>query len=366
MSNRLGSVVARAGIVLVGLVATDPAPGQASDRAAGQASPESSPQKVPEKSPAKKIQPAKFDHDSHKDKLHPVTKKNLVSAENCASCHGNNPQGVLDRPAKSGHQPCMAGGCHARWFLGVAADTKRRDPVLYEKSVAFCLGCHDSPSGQPPNNYTVPSTDNLYRDNSSPDYHVEFNHFDHTQLAACQDCHVVDPSTFALKLDTPGHAQCAQCHGKEEGAQPMGECAACHREPGPAEYFHNAWKGSETRTCNSPAHLALAARRQKKPQQVPCFKHEREEHRLRRGRKPLDCGHCHFMIGDRRRWGSNRYETVRDIKSAPIIHNSRDLAHASCGDSRACHRRDVDDRRGTANCLLCHSQKTIDNDLFEP
>ena len=315
---------------------------------------------------AVKIGSNKFNHKTHAKYEYPDSQKKAVTDENCSDCHGSDPKGKLATPAKSGHQPCLSAGCHVKWFMSATLDTKGRDPVLYKKAVSFCLGCHENAASEAPKRHTKAAADAVYKNNTNPGYHVELNHFAHTERTGCRDCHVVEKRTYKLKLDTPGHAECAACHGVEDDAEPMSQCAECHESPGPKEYFHNEWKGSETRSCGSPSHLALAKKQKKSPEKVPCFKHERREHRFRKGDKRLECGHCHFMIDNRRLWKSNRYESIRDIRAAPIIHNNRDLAHETCGESRACHKRDVDDSRGSADCKLCHSQKTIDNDLFSP
>ena len=317
--------------------------------------------------PAAAIVPQKFDHKTHAEHAYPKTARKVVTDDSCSGCHGSDPRGALSTPAKSGHQPCLDSGCHVKWFVSVGSETRKRDPLLYRKAVAFCLGCHQSASGEPPSRHARATADAVYKNNDKPNYHVDFNHYEHTRRTGCRSCHVVDDATFVLVKGAPGHTECATCHGKKKDVAPMSQCAECHTEPAPKDYFQNRWKGSETRSCGTPEHLELAAKQKKPVAEVPCFKHDRQEHRFRdRGRSVLECGECHFMIGERSKWGANRYESIRDIESLPIIHNNRDLAHKSCGESRACHKRDVDDSRGTANCRLCHSQKTIDNDLFEP
>ncbi len=56
------------------------------------------------------------------------------------------------------------------------------------------------------------------------------------------------------------------------------------------------------------------------------------------------------------------YESLKDVKAAPIMNNKRDLAHQSCGVG-GCHKRDVDDSMGTARCTQCHSAKFMANSL---
>ena len=310
----------------------------------------------------------KFDHAAHAKRSYKGTEKKVVTDENCSSCHGDNPKGILATPAKSGHQPCMNAGCHVEWFVSVGPGTRKRDPVRFQKAVEFCLGCHSDAKGEPPPQYKKAKADAVYKDNTAPGYHVDFPHYDHTKKAKCTKCHVINKRNYALELNTPGHAECASCHNEanSEGAEAMSQCATCHSEPGPKEYYSNRGKGSETRSCGSAGHEELAAKLEKPLDDVPCFKHERKEHRERKDGEELQCSQCHVMISDRRQWGANRFHTVQEIRSAQIIDNNRDRGHKACGDSRGCHKRDVDDSRGSADCRLCHSQKTIDNDLFSP
>jgi hypothetical protein len=314
----------------------------------------------------------KFNHAQH-GKL----KQKVVTEKNCSSCHGKSTAGELAIPAKDGHQPCLASGCHVDDFLASSAKTKKADPKRYAKAAAFCLGCHNSASGDAPRNFSRPKADNAYQNNSTTEYHIELDHFAHVERKAgkCRDCHVVDEKSFALVLDTPGHAECSQCHnGKTTHA--MSECASCHDTPGAGEYFTKTRKGSDTRACGSEAHLALAKSRNKSPEQVPCYKHERKEHRFwstNRDRKAdwaqgeaLQCGHCHFMFADKSQWKAlgGDYTTVLQIKGSAIMDNDKDRAHKRCGEVAACHRNEVDDSRGTGLCVKCHDQKLVDS-LFQ-
>ncbi len=289
---------------------------------------------------------ARFDHAAH------AARK--VAVDRCAVCHGDDPKGALAAPGRSGHQPCLASGCHVDAFLSVADATRKAEPERYRKAATFCLGCHTSPTGDAPHRYEKARADNVYRDHPSPEYHVEMDHLAHARISGCRDCHVVDETSFRLVPGRPAHTECAACHGAT--APPMGECASCHRRPGPAAYFGGSRRSSDVRSCESDAAAATALDGKK----APCFLHERREHRFADGR-PLQCGSCHFMIADPKRWAGHRYRTLHDIAGAPIIHNQRDLAHKSCGASAACHQRDVDDSRGTARCALCHSKRVTES-----
>jgi hypothetical protein len=90
---------------------------------------------------------------------------------------------------------------------------------------------------------------------------------------------------------------------------------------------------------------------------VPCFKHERAEHRTLGG-NPVQCVTCHFIVGDRSHWAGRRYVSLADLQVNPIIWNAKDQQHESCGRVAACHKRDVDPVSG-ARCNLCHAEKSV-------
>lgn len=296
----------------------------------------------------------KFDHASH------ARRTPAVDIARCEACHQSGEAGALIAPGKLGHQPCLSSGCHVDDFLAVGPKTAKADPARYARAAGFCRGCHDGPRDVAPRRSERPAADAVWKHNPSPDHHVELDHLEHAGKTACRACHVVAPTSFALLQSAPGHAQCAACHGKSDDAHPMGACGKCHAEPAAAAYFTGPRHASDVRSCGTEAHAALVAERK---EAVPCFKHERTEHRFQ-GSEELQCSTCHFMIDDKARWGAFKYQSVKDIKASPIIHNQRDLAHKSCGAS-GCHAPDVDDSRGSANCRLCHSKKVVDQGLFE-
>lgn len=283
----------------------------------------------------------KFDHAAHR------TRK--VAIDDCAACHGADAKGALAAPGRSGHQPCLSAGCHVDQFLAVGEATRKADPARYAAAAAFCQGCHRSASGGAPRRHEKARADNVYQANPSPGHHVEMDHLAHAQISACRDCHVVDAASFQLVAGRPAHAECSACHGASASAPPMSRCATCHREPGPTAYFAGSRRNTDVRSCSA----------ERPAGGDPCFLHERREHRFA-GDQPIQCGSCHFMIADKSRWGGAKYRTLRDIAGAPIIHNQRDLAHKSCGES-GCHQRDVDDSRGTARCALCHSKRVTES-----
>jgi hypothetical protein len=283
----------------------------------------------------------KFDHAAHRARK--------VAIDACASCHGADPQGALLAPGRSGHQPCLAAGCHVDQFLASGEATRKADPARHAAAAAFCRGCHATAAGEAPRRFEKARADNVYRGETAPEHHIEMDHLAHVRLSACRDCHAVDPTSFQLVADRPAHAECAACHG--QSAPPMSQCGSCHRSPGPAAYFGPARRASDVRSC--------APGTRPEPGTNPCFLHERREHRFAGGAE-LQCSTCHFMIADPGRWGRQKYRTLRDLAAAPVIHNQRDQAHKSCGAS-GCHRRDVDDSRGTARCSLCHSKRVTES-----
>lgn len=306
--------------------------------------------RVPQAAPAAQARPTKFDHAAH------AARK--VDVAHCTTCHGDDRKGTLALPGRAGHQPCLASGCHVDDFLSIGPDTQKSDPARYKKAAEFCRGCHASATGDAPRRFDRPPADAVYKGNSSPGYHVEMNHLAHSQRAPCRSCHVVDARTFALLPDRPGHAECAACHAEAGHQGPaMTDCDGCHHAPGPAAYFAKPRPHSDVRSCGSDSHAQLE---KQQGRALPCFKHERREHRFQ-GQKPVQCGACHYMMADRSKWGGHAYKTLRDIKSSPIIDNDRDREHRSCGASSACHRRDVS---ATGNCRLCHSNK-VTNSIFD-
>jgi hypothetical protein len=296
--------------------------------------------------PSPSTSTAAFDHASHVGRI-----------KTCEGCHASGPEGKLVAPSKPGHQPCLASGCHVDDFLASGATTKAKDPARHAKAAAFCGACHEGV----PDRASQPKVEPFRAANrATADHHVELDHAAHTARTACRSCHAVDATTLALRADAPGHAECATCHGHVPDAGAMDRCALCHAAPSPAAYFGAARRDSDVRSCGTAAHADLATAR---GEAVPFFKHERPEHRARRG-KALECGACHYMIDDRARWGKHRYGSLKELRAAPIIHNQRDQAHAACGAS-GCHAPDVEDRHGSARCGLCHSKKVVEQSVFD-
>ncbi|MGE0551204.1 MAG: cytochrome c3 family protein [Kofleriaceae bacterium] len=282
--------------------------------------------------------------------------KRSVAIDSCDTCHALDERGQILAPAAKGHAPCLAAGCHASDFVSIGDATKTKDPARHAKASAFCLGCHDQvpkPWAKPVASTIKPSFQ-IHRE-----YHVEMNHFEHTLRAGargdrCRTCHVVDAKSFALSAGTPGHAQCLTCHNaKDLPAFTMTKCGLCHDKPARAEYFAASRPKVDVRACGSQGVAALEA---KLNRPVPCFRHERIEHRTADG-QPLQCAACHYMVGDKAKWGGHRYDTLKDLHRSPVIDNSGDRQHASCGKSTACHKAEVSLTRG-AKCNLCHAEKS--------
>jgi hypothetical protein len=311
---------------------------------------------------------AKFDHLLHAnaEKL----EKPIVAEDSCQSCHPTDAKGTLTMPGKTGHQPCLASGCHVSEFLAIGPSTREKEPETYRKAAAFCAGCHNGEPGTAPRRHEKPPTDNIFGHHPSPNYHVEIAHFEHIGKKdssgadiGCRDCHVVDRNTNALQLNSPGHAECSRCHGKN--APPMSDCAQCHQMPGPTEYFSKLRKGSEIRSCGSAGHAKEAKRRGKPQSEVSCFKHETKRHRFQEDGSRLECSACHYMFADKRYWGRHKYDTLKNIAAAPAMEDQRDKAHQMCGRSRACHQRDVRSSGSGRKCDLCHAKATIENEMFD-
>jgi predicted CXXCH cytochrome family protein len=291
---------------------------------------------------------AHFSHDAHGQRG--------IKIDSCESCHALDDAGNVRAPAAKGHSPCLASNCHAADFVAVGDKMKAKDPGRHAKARTFCLGCHDqvpAPWTKPAAN-AVKASFQIHRE-----FHVEMNHFEHTQLAAkagdqCRTCHIVDGSSFALVVGTPGHAQCLGCHNaKQMPAFTMNKCGLCHDKPARAAYFAASRPKTDVRACGSEGAAALEAKL-KRP--VPCFRHERAEHRTLDG-KPLQCSACHYMVGDKARWGGRRYQSLKDLHTEAVIDNSGDRQHASCGRTAACHKAEVN-LAGASKCNLCHAEKS--------
>jgi hypothetical protein len=297
------------------------------------------------------VQPKHFSHADHKTRG--------IDVDRCASCHSTDARGQVLAPAAQGHAPCLEAKCHAADFLAVGEKARKSQPAQFARSSAFCLGCHETV----PWPWKKPTTRVLKSYEGSREHHVEMNHHEHTLRAKadCRGCHVVDDKTFVLPAGTPGHAQCGTCHNAQT-APPvfvMKECGACHRRESRAEYrrrleiTQNRPK-TDVRSCGSEGHAQLEKRLGRK---VPCFKHERAEHRML-GANKVQCVSCHFIVGDKSQWGRRRYVSLSDLQVNPIIWNKKDQQHESCGRVAACHKRDVDPVAG-AKCNLCHAEMSV-------
>jgi hypothetical protein len=291
--------------------------------------------------------------------VHADHKARGVDVDRCEGCHSIDAKGQVLAPAARGHAPCLEARCHASFFLAVGEPARQANAAQFAKASAFCLGCHEVV----PRPWQKPATRIIKSFEASREYHVELNHHEHTtraKAAGCRGCHVVDDKSFALVAGTPGHAQCATCHNqKDNPAFTMKACGNCHQRESRTAYLQqhgitgNRPK-TDVRACDSEGHAQV---QQRKGKQVPCFKHERVEHRTLAG-NPVQCVSCHFIVGDASKWDGRRYQTLADLQINPIIWNAKDQQHESCGKVAACHKRDVDPVSG-ANCALCHAEKSV-------
>ncbi|MDQ3365698.1 MAG: hypothetical protein M3680_09760 [Myxococcota bacterium] len=310
-------------------------------------------------SPAAAVVAKHFSHADHATRNVDVTR--------CESCHRLDPTGTILAPAAQGHAPCLDAKCHATDFLAVGMSEKtRKAGPAFDKAAAFCAGCH----AQVPWPWKQAATRIVPSFRAAREYHVEMNHFDHATRAiakgtSCRGCHVVDAKSFALVTGAPGHAQCQGCHNaKDFPAFTMAQCGLCHQAPSREQYFKQqlAARGitraaprpsTNVRSCDSEAYLNLA----KKQPKLPCFKHERLEHRTETG-KPgaaeLQCAKCHYVVADKS--SARTHQSLVDLRVRPIIDNDRDRQHASCGRS-GCHEREVK----TATCAesFCHADMSV-------
>lgn len=306
------------------------------------------------------VQPAHFDHADHATRDVDVTK--------CERCHRVDPAGKILAPAAQGHAPCLQAKCHATDFLAVGTSEKKRpaatDPK-FQKAAAFCMGCHE----KVPWPWKRATTRVLPSFAGSREYHVEMNHLEHAARAGdhgngCRGCHVVDGTSFALVTGAPGHAQCQTCHNAKDYPEfTMAQCGLCHQQPSRDAYFQQqlAARGAKrasrpstnVRACGGEAHTRLAA----KNPNVPCFKHERVEHRTETGKPdgaPLQCAKCHYVVADKKLGTS--YQSLVDLRVRPIIDNDRDRQHASCG-RVGCHQRQV--KAETCAESFCHADMSV-------
>jgi hypothetical protein len=323
------------------------------------AQPQPQPQPQPGKAPAPVPAPAPASAPAPKHFSHADHKTRGVDVEACQACHSIDAKGQVLAPAARGHAPCLDAPCHAQDFLSVSEKARAQQPAQFAKASALCLGCHEVV----PWPWKKPTTRVLRSYENSREHHIEMNHHEHTVRAktGCRGCHVVDEKSLALAAGTPGHAQCGTCHTGQTTPPvfAMKECGACHLRESRADYLRRLQitanrPKADVRACGSEGQLQLE-KKLRRP--VPCFKHERVEHRTLNG-SPVQCVACHFIVGDKAQWGTRRYVSLTDLQVNPIIWNAKDQQHESCGRVAACHKRDVDPVSG-ARCGLCHAEKSV-------
>jgi hypothetical protein len=286
------------------------------------------------------VEPRLFTHATH---------ARLLDMSQCATCHAVDATGTVVPPAAIGHSPCLAAKCHASEFVSTGASVRSKDPAGYAKATAFCLGCHDSTDGSPPSPAQAHVANAVLRSYQLElEYHVELNHFEHTKRVECRACHAVDPKSFALATEAPGHAQCVTCHNAKKFPDfTMAKCAYCHQQPGRASFFHASRPRTDVRACGSEGHAALVGKFGSDGKGVACFRHERAEHRATPDGKPVQCDACHAVVA------TPALASLSAIHSEPVIDNSEG-EHHRCGDSAACHASDFSNTAGAKHCLKCH------------
>jgi hypothetical protein len=348
---------------------------------------------------APKLEPAFFRHADHAGYGAVVM---TGDKKNCKACHGVDAKsGAVAVPGAVGHQPCLASGCHDTWYLSAGMPSDKN----YVRAASFCLGCHDTPDSKPPKASSKPNA--LFRSfKAEIEFHVEmpgptdpqpaewngrgshFAHSDKTKMRTdCRSCHIVDQKGL-LDESAPGHPQCQPCHTdpKHEHVKvAMEDCEGCHHEGKRVSPFDDqssrhgkdnpdelkepttAQHATSVRSCSSEAFLNIA-KKAKHPEKLPCFRHERPEHRFRdyssaTPKDAVQCDQCHFMVNDDKVWGNVgakigkkvQYFSLDDIHKFPIIANSMNEEHQACGaGQKGCHSRDIPSQ-GSGRCELCHA-----------
>jgi hypothetical protein len=333
------------------------------------------------------IEPAFFNHKIHAGMENaPVIMD--PGKNNCATCHKVDAGGKIEIPGAAGHAPCLSSGCHDTWFIQSGLP---KDPN-YTRAVAFCLGCHETTDGGAPSPWLRHRP--VFRSfKAEVEWHVEMpgpddpvtkgrgSHFAHVDekdpRQDCRSCHIVTAATGLLEAGTPGHPQCGVSHNAAQrdsdaknAAVPadkkiqitMSDCGGCHhdgpRVSAPAttgRQDDGIKKDPEhvttVRSCDGEGADALAKTVKKPAKTVSCFRHDRAQHRFLDFDKPnpsqeVQCGKCHYMIGNQAEWAGLRtksgkpakYFTLDDIRDNPIISNDKNREHKSCGSEEGqCH-----------------------------
>jgi serine/threonine protein kinase len=193
---------------------------------------------------------------------------------------------------------------------------------------------------------------------------IEMDHFKHTQVAKCQQCHLVDPKTFTAKAGTPGHAECVSCHeaDKMEGLRDDPKCAYCHLDRKPTTKDQ-----SSLRACDDAALTALNAASKGNAasrgnaaggKQTPCFRHDTKAHRFDDKGQPLECTTCHGVLADKSKWGARTFSSLDDLDRHTIIGQGPaggvDAMHHACTTGCHHHGKQVDPKDPAHNCSNCH------------
>jgi len=182
---------------------------------------------------------------------------------------------------------------------------------------------------------------------------VEFDHFAHTQLRKCAECHLVDPKTFTALAGHPGHDECGQsCHDPKsmEGLSNDPKCAFCHLDRVATTKDHVS-----LRACDDTSVRAVRSAGGKVDK---CFPHDLKAHRFDDQHKPLDCRTCHAVLADKTKWGGKRYVSLHDLDTNTIIGQGPtggvDAMHKACTTGCHAHEGQTGIGAGQNQCNKCH------------
>lgn len=347
------------------------------------------------------IEPSHFSHGDH---MNYKTKAGKIvdtqDPKQCGACHTIDAKGGIKAPAAQGHAPCLQSKCHgddplsedpgAPSFFAISEkNSKSPDPKMqaaFKKASAFCLACHE----QVPWAWKKPTTRMVDAWVNQREHHIRMaksatstmDHWAHTQMkkkdgktvVGCRDCHAVDTEYKPVK-GAPGHTQCVQCHNAvDKMAFTMAECGKCHISGSRDEWLKEiaekayAAKGIQKDVKDVPARMKAdvftcnsqgAKQMEKKGRKVNCFKHETKQHRTDKAGEDVQCKKCHWIVFDKKSWGTLSFSNLADLHTNKIIGDptSSDVnkQHAACGAS-GCHAPDVE--LATGKCQKCHAIRT--------
>ncbi len=186
---------------------------------------------------------------------------------------------------------------------------------------------------------------------------VEFDHFEHTKLRKCAECHVIDTKTFTAKAGHPGHDECQGCHDAKSmaGLSNDPKCAFCHIDRVAMTKDHVS-----LRACDSGVVTSLRGAGGKV---AHCFPHDLKAHRFDEANKPLDCTTCHAVIADKAKWGVKKYASLQDLDTNTIIGQGPaggiDAMHKACTTGCHAHEGQTGQGAGQTKCTMCHPARDM-------